>query len=76
MTKMIQVRDVPEGVHRVLKARASAAGLSLSDYIKQDLEAAAAQPSIQELDARIAARGRSGLPSEFILESLRSIREG
>jgi len=43
MSKMIQVRNVPDDVHRALKARAAAAGMSLSDYVKQDLEAAAAR---------------------------------
>lgn len=45
MSKMIQVRNVDDHVHRTLKTRAAAAGMSLSDYVKRDLE---------ELDARLA----------------------
>ncbi len=45
MSKMIQVRNVDDDVHRTLKTRAAAAGMSLSDYVKRDLE---------ELDARLA----------------------
>lgn len=75
MPKMIQIRDVPDDVHRILKARAAAAGMSLSDYLKHDLESAASQPSVQEIDARISARGSAALSTEFILETLRAVRE-
>jgi antitoxin FitA len=75
MPKMIQVRNVPEEVHRTLKARAAAAGLSLSDYIKRDLEQAAAWPSLDEIDARVAARGRSGLRTRTVLSALADARE-
>ena len=37
MSKMIQLRDVHEQVHRALKARAAREGMSLSDFIKQVL---------------------------------------
>lgn len=48
MSKMIQVRDVPEHVHRTLKARAAREGMSLSDLIKRELERAAERPSMAE----------------------------
>ena len=48
MSKMIQVRNVPEQVHSTLKARASREGMSLSDFIKRELERAAERPSMQE----------------------------
>ena len=76
MPKMIQVRNVPDDVHKVLKARAAAAGMSLSNYVKRDLEDAAKRPSLEEIDARIASRGRSGLRTETILAALREAREG
>jgi antitoxin FitA len=71
---MIQVRNVPDEVHRALKARAAAAGMSLSDYIKQDLERQAARPSLEELDARIRGRGPSGLSDRAIVEDLHELR--
>lgn len=37
MSKMIQIRDVPDALHRQLARRAAAAGMSLSDYLKQEL---------------------------------------
>jgi len=48
MSKMIQVRDVPERVHRILKARAAREGMSLSDFIKQELEHSAERPTMRE----------------------------
>jgi antitoxin FitA len=76
MSKMIQVRNVPDDVHRTLKARAAAAGMSLSDYVKHDLEAAAARPSLEEIDARVTARGRTGLRTDTVVAALREAREG
>ena len=48
MSKMIQVRDVPESVHGILKARAAREGMSLSDFIKRELERVAERPTMQE----------------------------
>ena len=48
MSKMIQVRDVSEQVHGTLKARAAREGMSLSDFIKRELERVAERPSMQE----------------------------
>lgn len=76
MPKMIQVRNVPDEVHRTLKARAASTGISLSDYVKRDLEEAAARPSLEEIDARIVARGKSGLSAATVLSALHEAREG
>jgi plasmid stability protein len=75
MGKMIQVRNVSDHAHRVLKVRAAAAGMSLSDYLKRDLEAAAARPSLEEIDARVAARKGSRLRTATVLSALREARE-
>jgi antitoxin FitA len=48
MSKMVQVRDVPDRVHRTLKARAAREGMSLSDLIKRELERTAERPSMLE----------------------------
>lgn len=74
MPKMIQIRDVPDDVHRTLKARAAAAGMSLSDYIKRDLERAARRRSIDEIDAAVRGRGRSGVRAEDTVRILRELR--
>ncbi len=73
MGTLVQIRDVPEGVHRTLKARAAAAGMTLSEYLRGLLEQAASRPTPQELAARIRVRGRlePGEPSEAIVRRLR-----
>ena len=48
MSKMIQVRDVSERVHRTLKARAAREGMSLSDFIRRELERALERPTMHE----------------------------
>ena len=45
---MIQIRDVPESVHGALKSRAAREGMSLSDFIKRELERVAARPTMRE----------------------------
>ena len=57
MPKMIQIRNVPDDVHRTLKVRAAEEGISLSDYIKRDLEELAKQLTIEDVFARARARG-------------------
>lgn len=59
----VQIRDLPEDVHRTLKARAAASGQSLSEYAGQILRAAAESPTIAELTARVRARGSGGTAS-------------
>lgn len=53
MAKMIQLRHVPEELHRKLKARAAIAGLTLSDYLLREVERIAARPTREELIQRI-----------------------
>lgn len=53
MNTMIQVRNVPDHVHRTLKSRAALAGKSLSDLILDELIVMATLPSNDELKARL-----------------------
>lgn len=64
---LIQIRDVPDDVHRTLKTRAAAEGTSLSEYLLREVTRAARTPTPEELDERIRARGRRGLTSQDIL---------
>ena len=48
MSKMIQVRDVPDGLQGTLKARAARVGMTLSDFIKRELVRIAERPTLQE----------------------------
>jgi plasmid stability protein len=59
---MIQVRNVPESVHRTLKARAAMAGMSLSDYLLIELRQIAERPTLDELRERLEQREPVRLP--------------
>lgn len=73
---LIQIRNVPDDVHRTLKIRAAAAGTSLSDYVLRDVERLARTPTPEELDARIAARGAAGVTTADILRARDDGRRG
>ncbi|MCI1729439.1 MAG: hypothetical protein LKM32_08735 [Chiayiivirga sp.] len=55
MAVMIQIRNVPDSIHRIFKARSALAGKSLSDFLLDELAAIAALPSSAELRERLAA---------------------
>jgi plasmid stability protein len=52
----IQIRNVPEDVHRTLKARAAKEGMSLSEYLLRALVEDAGRPTLAELTERIRSR--------------------
>ena len=56
MSKMIQLRHVPDDLHRKLKARAALEGLSLSDYLLREVGRVTEYPSLAELRERLASR--------------------
>jgi plasmid stability protein len=56
MSTMIQIRNVPDALHRRLKSRAALAGMSLSDYLLLQIREVAERPTIEELRARLARR--------------------
>jgi len=54
MSRMIQIRHVPDALHRALKVRAAQAGMTLSDFLLAEVRKAAERPSRQELIERLA----------------------
>lgn len=64
---LIQIRDVPDDVHRTLKARSAAAGTSLSDYVLREIVRAARSPTPEELDERIRSRSPTAVTTADIL---------
>jgi hypothetical protein len=58
MSKMIQVRNVPDSVHRTLKAQAALAGMSLSDFLLAEIRHVAERPTMAELRERLRRRSR------------------
>lgn len=74
MSTMIQIRNVPDALHRRLKSRAGLAGKSLSDYLLDEIRAAAERPTIDELRAQLERRTRVN-PSVTPAEAVRAERE-
>lgn len=68
---MIQIRNVPDALHRRLKSRAALAGMSLSDYLLQQIREVAERPTIEEMRARLERRS----PVQVSVDPVRAIRE-
>lgn len=71
--KTLQIRNVPDDVHRVLRSRAAAAGLSVSEYLLREVSRVAARPPVADV-LRAAAARSGGAPSDAILETVREAR--
>jgi plasmid stability protein len=62
---MVQIRNVPDEVHRQLKARAALAGTSISEYVLREVERSLERPTREELLARLRGRPRVQLGEEI-----------
>ncbi len=67
----IQIKDVPEGTHAVLRERARAAHQSLQEYLRSKLIAEAAQPTLEEVLDRAGGRAGGSLPLADAVSALR-----
>jgi len=74
MTRTIQIRDVPDDVHRTLRTRAAAAGVSLSEYLRREIVSVAARPPVADVLARAGLRG-GGPTTEQVVEAVRANRD-
>jgi len=73
MSAMIQIRNVPDDLHRRLKARAAMAGMSLSDYLLKEIRAVAERPTMEEMRERLARRSAVEA-GESAADAIRAIR--
>jgi len=64
MSAMIQIRNVPDALHRRLKSRAALAGMSLSDYLLTEIRRVAERPTLEELRIRLQRRSETRLSVE------------
>ncbi|MEX0864492.1 MAG: hypothetical protein WD269_06400 [Acidimicrobiia bacterium] len=73
MPKMVQIRNMPDEVHRRLKAQATAAGLSLSEYLLREVTQLAGGLTLEEVVERARLRGpaKPGRPIEDIIRDMR-----
>ena len=67
---MIQIRNVPDVLHRRLKSRAALAGMSLSDYLLQQIREVAERPTLEEMRARLERRS----PVSVSVDPVRAVR--
>ena len=71
MSKMIQIRNVPDDVHQALKIRATKAGMSLSEFLLREVARVAEKPTLEEVLERIRQRE----PVELDEDSAETIRK-
>ncbi len=75
MSTMIQIRNVPDALHRRLKARAALAGMSLSDYLLAEIREVAERPTLDEMRARLERRSGAS-PAVPPARAVRAERDG
>ena len=68
---MIQLRNVPDALHRRLKARAAMAGMSLSDYLLLEIKEIAEKPTLLEMRERLHQRD----PISVAIDTASLVRE-
>jgi hypothetical protein len=74
MSIMIQIRNVPNDLHRRLRARAAVAGMSLSDYLLNEIRRVAERPTLDEIRGRLQRRS-SVTPAVSPTEAVRAERD-
>ena len=75
MSVMVQIRNVPDDLHRKLKARAALMGMSISEYLLKELERSLSRPTPEELLERLRNRSPVEL-TESVAEVIAAEREG
>ncbi|WP_085224087.1 FitA-like ribbon-helix-helix domain-containing protein [Mycobacterium florentinum] len=71
----VQIKDVPEDTHRVLRERAARAHQSLQEYLRSRLIADASQPTLDEVFVRVAARRGGRVSFDAAAEHVRADRD-
>ena len=75
MSSMVQIRNVPDAVHRQLKARAALEGMSLSEYLLREVRRVVERPTLEEIKQRLAGRAPIRPPTTPAA-AVRAEREG
>jgi antitoxin FitA len=75
MPTMIQLRHVPDDLHRKLKSRAAMEGLSLSDYVLREIRQIADRPTMSEMMERLARLDPVNMKTSPV-KILRALRDG
>jgi antitoxin FitA len=71
----VQIKDVPEHTHAVLRSRAAAAHQSLQEYLRARLIEEASEPTLDEVLDRAGSRSGGSVPLRDAVETLRADRD-
>ena len=71
----IQVKNVPDEAHAILRQRAAASGQSLQEYMLSWIERATSRPTVDELLTRIGHRSGGHLSAAEVVQQLRGDRD-
>ncbi|MGH6900705.1 MAG: FitA-like ribbon-helix-helix domain-containing protein [Geminicoccaceae bacterium] len=74
MSKMIQIRNVPDEIHRALKVRAAKEGTTLSAYLLREITQLAERPTLEEIFERARRRKPLKPVTEDTVEIIRELR--
>jgi plasmid stability protein len=72
----VQIKDVPETTHAVLRRRAAEAGQSLQEYLRSRLVAEASRPTVDEVLTRAGGRAGGSVPFREAVRQLQDDRAG
>ena len=75
MNKHVQIRNLPDELHRRLKVRAAAQGKSLSDYLREEMQRLARLPTRDEWMARVKQRSPVNMTTEDVVSAIHEGRE-
>lgn len=75
MSVTVQIRNVPDELHRKIKERAALAGMAISEYLLREMERSLERPTREKLLERLRSRQRVE-PAESVVEAVRAEREG
>src|SRR5262249_45291360 len=70
----VQIKDVPEQTHAVLRQRAAAAHQSLQEYLRARLIEEASEPTLEEVLDRAGGRAGGSVPLKTAVSTLRAAR--
>ncbi|MDQ3964184.1 MAG: hypothetical protein M3277_09795 [Actinomycetota bacterium] len=74
--KNIQIRNVPDKTHSVLRRRAAEAGMSLQEYLLGLVNEISARPTVEEVLRRAGSRSGGRLSMSQVVEGIRKDRDG
>jgi hypothetical protein len=73
--RSVQIKNVPDDVHAVLRRRAAEAGQSLQEYLLVLLSEHAGQPTLDEVLDSVSGLTGGNFSSDFVVTAIRADRD-